>query len=588
MTGSYTLSQQCIGSGAFAFYNVPLNSNIILTPYAAGYTFTPITLSSASLKGNWTISKFFGTPAVAVSTSVPIIFYSDIESGPVTGGRSNQGTIITITGRNFGYAQGTSSVSLNGIEASEYLVWSDTTIAFQPGAGSSTGDIIVHRAGENNSNGVLFTVRPGNLYFVNVASSAIGSGTYESPWKDLHSFFLVMSTGDICYIRGGTYSGKYMDNASTAKSNFLPTAAAISGTASNPICWAGYPGEVALFSADGSTVWDNIDIEWQSKNYYRFINLKLTSADMCVYLSGTGCALINCTVTSADRNATYSATIRMASGDNLKVVGNLLTGNLLTTAMNGRGYDFRILDVSNSTIAWNTSLATNDNGVGPMIYLTGSCPNINIFSNRFNGGGSSNCRAMTISGNASVTMNIYNNIFENVGTDSQDYGACNLYSGDLNIYNNVFYNMHGVYVTGAACFRWGGQYCGTINVKNNIIYSNSSTPAFYHQDSYGTLTTDYNDYWLCLSYPADTNSIAVNPLFLHNGTDYHLTSNSGCIGKGTSSVTGLVTTDKDGNDRTLLVAPAIGAYEYLAVITPPIPYMPPSIKGGGIRCLMFD
>ena len=44
----------------------------------------------------------------------PVIFYSDLTSGPNTGGQNNQGVFVTIWGNNFGSSQGSSSITVGG------------------------------------------------------------------------------------------------------------------------------------------------------------------------------------------------------------------------------------------------------------------------------------------------------------------------------------------------------------------------------------------------------------------------------------------------------------------------------------------
>jgi hypothetical protein len=41
--------------------------------------------------------------------AAPHIFYTDLLSGPNTGGENNNGTILTISGKRFGASQGTST-----------------------------------------------------------------------------------------------------------------------------------------------------------------------------------------------------------------------------------------------------------------------------------------------------------------------------------------------------------------------------------------------------------------------------------------------------------------------------------------------
>src|SRR5580658_6111058 len=100
--------------------------------------------------------------AASVATSwgaSPVVFFTDLTSGPKSGGQNNAGAFVTLYGRNFGAARGGSSVSIGGRPAAAYPVWSDTKIAIQLGAAAVTGNLVVTTAA-GASNGTSFTVRP--------------------------------------------------------------------------------------------------------------------------------------------------------------------------------------------------------------------------------------------------------------------------------------------------------------------------------------------------------------------------------------------------------------------------------------------
>src|ERR1041385_5693141 len=97
--------------------------------------------------------KFFGLfmlglflvipPSLAALQTPPHIFFSDLESGPNTGGQDNHGVWVTIWGKGFGAERGRSTVTVGGGAAAEYPIWSDTKITFQLGPAARTGDIVV-------------------------------------------------------------------------------------------------------------------------------------------------------------------------------------------------------------------------------------------------------------------------------------------------------------------------------------------------------------------------------------------------------------------------------------------------------------
>src|SRR5579863_8200928 len=127
----------------------------------------------------WLILLLSAAQAFADS---PHIFYSDLESGPNNGGQADAGAFVTIYGINFGKDRGSSTVTLGGKAVASYAVWTDSKIAFQPGRGAQTGDIVVHVGGQA-SNGIPFTVRAGKIYYVAKSGSDHGSGAFNSPWR---------------------------------------------------------------------------------------------------------------------------------------------------------------------------------------------------------------------------------------------------------------------------------------------------------------------------------------------------------------------------------------------------------------------
>src|SRR5260221_12669121 len=79
-------------------------------------------------------------------SAAPRIFFSDLESGPNTGGLLNKGVWVTIWGKGFGSVRGRSGVTVGGGAADNYPIWTDTNIAFQLGPLAKTGNILVRVA----------------------------------------------------------------------------------------------------------------------------------------------------------------------------------------------------------------------------------------------------------------------------------------------------------------------------------------------------------------------------------------------------------------------------------------------------------
>src|SRR5262249_43510793 len=132
----------------------------------------------------------------------PRIFYSDLESGPNSGGQHEQGAFVTIYGKGFGTARDNSSVSVGGKPVAGYAIWSDSRITFQLGAAAETGKIVVTVGGQA-SNGVPFVVRSGKIHFVAKSGSDHNAGSYDLPWRSIVKAVKSMGSGDIVYIMDG-------------------------------------------------------------------------------------------------------------------------------------------------------------------------------------------------------------------------------------------------------------------------------------------------------------------------------------------------------------------------------------------------
>src|SRR5689334_4786016 len=95
------------------------------------------------------VTLLFALLGTLAAQTPPRIFFSDLESGPNTGGQNNRGVFVTIWGKGFGAERGRSVVTVGGGAPADYPSWSDTKITFQLGPEARTGDIVVHLAGGN-------------------------------------------------------------------------------------------------------------------------------------------------------------------------------------------------------------------------------------------------------------------------------------------------------------------------------------------------------------------------------------------------------------------------------------------------------
>src|SRR5205809_566596 len=110
---------------------------------------------------------FFSFFAISAQAAGPSITSLSVASGPV-------GTSVTITGRNFGSTQGTSTVKFNGTTAS-VTAWASSSITATVPSGATTGNVVV-TVSNQASNGVSFTVVPApSITSLSVTSGAVGA-----------------------------------------------------------------------------------------------------------------------------------------------------------------------------------------------------------------------------------------------------------------------------------------------------------------------------------------------------------------------------------------------------------------------------
>ena len=95
----------------------------------------------------------------------------------------------------------------------------------------------------------LFTRLSGSIYYVappdhpeTPGSDISGDGSYSAPWGSFQKAFYMAGPGDTVYFRGGVY---YSEETNMINPQNYGQPIGSSGTPENPICYFGYPGDVA-------------------------------------------------------------------------------------------------------------------------------------------------------------------------------------------------------------------------------------------------------------------------------------------------------------------------------------------------------
>ena len=188
------------------------------------------------------------------------VLFTDIDSGPNTGGEEDLGTYVSIFGFGFGESKTNQSrVLIAGKEVAAYRYWGNALggsnglqqISVQPGPKVLSGSIVVEIGNRRSAGQHRFTVQPGRMFFVsNSGSDQTGvpgdiSKPFENAWVALHSKDHGFGPGDTLVIRSGKYDR--VQGGKTGKYDFLNFYRK-GGKPGKPLMVLGYPGEQVLIS----------------------------------------------------------------------------------------------------------------------------------------------------------------------------------------------------------------------------------------------------------------------------------------------------------------------------------------------------
>ena len=512
-----------------------------------------------------------------VAPGAPRVFFSDLDSGPNTGGQDGKGAFITLYGAGFGSARGTSTVTVGGGLGDSYPVWTDTKITIQLGALAASGDIVVHNA-LGDSNSVPFTVRAGRVLFV--SSNGTGNGTLASPMSPADAWS-GMQAGDTYYFRAGTYGGQY-GSQTWARWN-MTFNANHTGSAGTPIALSAYPDEAVTFTSPSASEYGNFGMVDENGvgNYITIANFTLQGGGDSVggggWYSGSdlhpgalGIRVVGNVISTRYSGSSGGSGAAMPQNDHWRILGNEFKniGDCVPSDSNGCNLNHAIyaqLCSSDLDIGWNYF---HDLIMGHvvMVHMDIKCSyyDVRIHDNVLVSTNAINTRGISLSNmNGDSYGSIYNNILYNLG---QNFAALSIYNGNWKVYNNTFYNIHS-----ESGILWlsnygGGAAASTAQVYNNIFYSEGpATPYVAPVDgaSWSQLTVSNNLYFNNGSGPTqDANALNANPLFVNpSAGDFHLQANSPAVDHGSAAANTVVVRDRDGTSRPQGAGIDIGAYE---------------------------
>ncbi|MEC5216382.1 hypothetical protein RCH09_001328 [Actimicrobium sp. GrIS 1.19] len=562
------------------------------TPHGAALALCSALLVAGCGGGSVGVTIDTGLPqtnVAATANTTPVVLYTDIVSGPTSGGENNNGAYLSIFGRHLGSGGlgSTTKVFVGASEVASYRpaqtskVASDVgveQITVQVGAlgGATQGvalpiKIVVN--GTTSNTDVTFTPNPGRLLYVdNVAGNDATAvpGDINKPYRFVQTPALytggawsAVRPGDIIVMRGHgnakpwtdvgfeNYFMRFRDKSGTA-----PTGAVGTGA----IALMGYPGEDAFIRgtlANGMTGGCISAINGQS-----FPGL------------GQGAVISNLRIDCEGYDGPISQEI---FGHNWRVINNDLSASTAPTSGNsvprmagitGNGnnavwYGNHIHDIQGSSgechgiyidgdgsyeIAWN-SIHNIRSGNGFQVYVDGSngttvANNVNLHHNLIH---DVSKHGINIADGSRNNIKLWNNIVYNVQFAALRFNSTIL--GSTQVFNNTFFNTNQNGNTGyGALTNDSNLPAGSVDIENNIFYVAGGTP--YNSGSTGlpgSAGTITRNLWFngAGSTAFDSSPVVGDPRFVSNGVDFHLSANSPAIGSGslTAAVKALVTTD---------------------------------------------
>jgi hypothetical protein len=547
-----------------------------------------------------------GASRAGAQSPAPRIFFTDLDSGPNSGGEGVggfAGAYVTLYGNFFGTTQGTSTVTWNGQNClrvvpptGAYTGWGMSKFWYQQmvvqiGASCTpgTGNFAVTTP-NGTSNGMPFTVRAiGNnhIYFAATTGNDGNAGTIASPLRTIAGCKNKAVAGDICYIEGGVVQN------STDGSFGAALDMESSGSAGLPIALGAYPGASPQPKIDATCCTYGIrvpNLGGNTSNYWNIFGISIYSPNNIGFnIRGTNWKIVNDYLTCPGFNGAFGC-FEADQSSFVYIYGWEESGNGVSPASIKQAHSLYIgTDTNHAWVGWsyihdNFTCRAIQAHSSPVGAGTGNdLFDLHIHDNKILNDNCEGINFATVDPSKGV-VEAYNNVIWHTGNHiSSDGGgdfACIVNPAIVNagtappatppvqVYNNTCFDI------GSVGTADGNQVHGAIGnatppnmtLSNNIIQQLSGE--FYLQQAPVRQTglSGLNNDWFGVGAAPTmfSNNLNVDPLFVApsstSAADFHLQSGSPMIGAGSSSL--FSATDIDGKPRPN--PPSVGAYEFAA------------------------
>jgi hypothetical protein len=515
--------------------------------------------------------------AIIVPADAPTILYTDIASGPNSGGENNRGTYLSIFGKNFGNALANIRVFINNVEVDNYRSVGASRgrpdiqqITVQLGAiGNPTNGVplplkvVVN--GKVSNQDKTFTVNPGRILFasINGNDGTAVVGDISKPYRHVQlpdlsatqSAWGQVKPGDTIIMRAGTWVDSGFEQyfirfmKGDRSSGTAPTGALGSG----PITLMGYPGEDVFINGNSAT---HPNGAVSGLNGDTFPN------------AGKWINITNVRIEGGGYDGPISLQIK---GDNWRVINNELTaftgvtsgpspsrmGGITGSGLNAIWLGNHIHDIQGSSGEAH-GIYIDDAGSYDVGY--------NLIHDIKSGNGIQTYSGVNLINNVTMHHNIIHDVSKHLINLGQASGT------NISIFNNLAYNAaaYGVRFNERGldgCRIWNNTFYNTgtsnpdypifgnddvtapnaIDFRNNIVVPTRGQP--YTGGSVGLdgHATFANNLWFggSGSTSFDSQAINANPMFVAAGSDFHLLAGSPAVDSGSGAVASLVTNDLD-------------------------------------------
>ena len=484
----------------------------------------------------------FSLPAFATA---PVCLFTDVTSGPATGGEGGNGIYLTIFGKNFGSSQGSSTVTVNGKAVAQYLMWSHNynstaldAIGVQiSSATTGTGSVVVTTSDGSCSN-LSFKVRTGKIYFIGPTADTsspgscatlLASNSYTSPWgltnnssgsegsysyssmRTPYTYFNCISAGDtLVFLNGVNYPGYDGRGWHAALTNDKSGA-----NASNPVSIMARPGATVTLGGAGTSTQFGIR-GTGTASYSTYSGMTLIGAGG----NGSGVAAANYDITTGNKVECPTCSGEAGGGvdgSDGGATGQIVRGNWFTlisttNAPSNKQFHCNYMGGNNFEVGWNR-FSNNSCYNGIQVNEDGNAGfyNFSIHDNDISEVNGSGINLATVAPNTSAGeyVEIYNNVIHHVGIErASDGGEDDPHNclavkgsgsssavGTIEVYNNTMYDCSSIVnnissgESEAGVFQIANSQTNvTTNLVNNIAYQ----PAYTYSGNYNIYFADDN------------------------------------------------------------------------------------------------